>query len=451
MAMLRGPKPTEVPGELLLGWDVPRQKPASVSAGRATALWHGGEGHLLTIAPTGAGKGVSCIIPALLTWDGPAIVVDPKGENYAVTAEHRRKLGHKVALLDPFGVTDAGRRDSLNPLDLIPADSPSAADDAAVIARLVVQGRVTPRDPFWDERAESLIAGLVLYVAQQMPSVLRHLGEVRTLVEQPDSQLEIIARDMRATGSTDVAAAANILETRASNTRSGIMSTTSSHLSFLRGEPVLQALSQSSIKLDDVLRGKPLTIYLVVPPDKLISHGKLLRLWLGTLMTVLARRRRLPEQPTLLIVDEAAQLGPLDELRAAVTLMRGYGVKVWSFWQDLSQLKRTYPLDWQSIVNNSAVQQFFGASSPQAVAELESYLAQGRGPSLSSIGEEDVLLIERGRAPRTARRANYLSDRVFHGLAGPNPFYQDRKAAPPRRRKSTKPDNVIAFPTDRAR
>ena len=44
------------------------------------------------------------------------------------------------------------------------------------------------------------------------------------------------------------------------------------------------------------------------------------------MMAALSRRRHRPERPTLLLIDEAAQLGPLDELRTAVTLMRGYGV-----------------------------------------------------------------------------------------------------------------------------
>lgn len=44
------------------------------------------EGHLITIAPTGAGKGIGALIPTLLRHPGQVIVIDPKGENYRVTA-----------------------------------------------------------------------------------------------------------------------------------------------------------------------------------------------------------------------------------------------------------------------------------------------------------------------------------------------------------------------------
>ena len=51
------------------------------------------QGHVLTVAPTGTGKGVGAVIPNLLTYEGSAIVLDIKGENYAVTARARAEHG----------------------------------------------------------------------------------------------------------------------------------------------------------------------------------------------------------------------------------------------------------------------------------------------------------------------------------------------------------------------
>jgi type IV secretion system protein VirD4 len=95
-----------------------------------------GDGHLITIAPTGAGKGVSCLIPTLLRYAGPIIAIDPKGENVAVTARRRRELGHQVVVLDPMGITDfeCGR---LNPLDLIDPESDTGVDDAFSLAESI--------------------------------------------------------------------------------------------------------------------------------------------------------------------------------------------------------------------------------------------------------------------------------------------------------------------------
>ena len=61
------------------------------------------KGHALTFGRTRGGKGVSAIIPALLTYKGSMVVIDPKGENAWITAQRRRDMGHRVVILDPWG------------------------------------------------------------------------------------------------------------------------------------------------------------------------------------------------------------------------------------------------------------------------------------------------------------------------------------------------------------
>src|ERR1700674_4527589 len=59
--------------------------------------------HTIVCAPTGVGKGVSCVVPFLLTSRESAVVVDFKGENARLTAQHRRRaFGHRIVVLDPF-------------------------------------------------------------------------------------------------------------------------------------------------------------------------------------------------------------------------------------------------------------------------------------------------------------------------------------------------------------
>src|SRR5262245_6114960 len=93
-------KPAQPPQgslELLLGWkagEAPREPvgftaPAPVAAQARLPLeepiLYKEDRHLLTIAPTGAGKGRSVIITNLLRFEGSVIVIDPKGETWHVT------------------------------------------------------------------------------------------------------------------------------------------------------------------------------------------------------------------------------------------------------------------------------------------------------------------------------------------------------------------------------
>jgi len=153
------------------------------------------------------------------------------------------------------------------------------------------------------------------------------------------------------------------------------------------------------------------------------SHGRVLRLWIGALIQLLLRRRGKPEKSTLFLLDEAAQLGKLDQLRTAITLLRGYGLQTWSFWQDVSQLKMLYPLDWQTMVNNSKVFQAFGANNLGAVEAMASLIGFASGRQFLEMERGEMLLQIAGDEAVVARLPNYLTDLVFAGQFDPNPFF----------------------------
>jgi type IV secretion system protein VirD4 len=43
--------------------------------GLSIALHYGGDRHMLTIAPNRSGKGIAAIIPVLLTYTGPCVII----------------------------------------------------------------------------------------------------------------------------------------------------------------------------------------------------------------------------------------------------------------------------------------------------------------------------------------------------------------------------------------
>lgn len=417
----------EPPHGLLLGWTEPPSKHRR-SAFPEHVWGDADEGHLITVAPTGAGKGVSCIIPALLSWRGPAIVIDPKGENYAVTARRRREMGHSVHVLDPFGVTGAHPA-ALNPLDIVSATSESYQDDQRAVANLMIQGLVFRNDPFWDERATALIMAAIAYVVEGLGTPT--LRDVRTVIDT-FAEIPALARYCQQPITTyahpcihkDFAPVGMGVD----KTRYSIAATACSHMSFIHQGAVAASLGPTSFSLDAVWRGGPITLYLVLPPDKLQTHSKLLRLWLGVLLRVLTQRCERPPMPTLLLVDEAAQLGPLDELRTAITLLRGYGVRVWSFWQDLAQLRRTYPEDWESLLNNCSTHQYFGAMTPMAMRSLEEYLCDCLPRPVQSLKPNQIATIRPRHGASILRAPDYRHDLLFRGHYGANPFHMPRLA-----------------------
>ncbi len=466
---------------LLVGWSLEierRRQPLGFSFGDPTLTPATGyidpilmetEGHLMTIAPTGAGKGTGCIVPALLRFDGPVIVIDPKGENAVVTARRRRELGHKVAVIDPMGITGL-KSVGLNPLDLLEQDSPTLVDDAmAIISNLMSEhtGRNTNDGEYWSERGATFVLGVLLHVVSDLPPEKRNLGEVRALVAQAMGEVGRYSQM-----STDTAASsralvgtvlgalersshpearriAQMLRMGAHTTLGGILSFSQSMVEIARGEAITESLSSTGFRLDSVTRGDPLSIFLVLPPHMLDSHGRLLRLWVHTLMTLITRRNARPKRSTLFILDEAAQLGTFAPLRRAITLMRGYGLQTWSFWQDPSQLRMLYPRDWQTMVNNCRAVQCFGANTMLAAESMGAIVGFRPAERLLDLSDREMLLQLSGDAPVVARLPDYRTDEAFDSMADTNPFHDPERPViriTRKRRKSPRPPAARSAP-----
>jgi len=426
-----------------IGFHSPQDSEPSPKDGYLNPLIYEGGNHLITIAPTGSGKGVSCVIPTLLRYQGPIIVVDPKGENHAVTARRRKEMGHKVIRLAPF----EKETHTFNPLDMIRTDI-DAVDDAMELARLMVRPERSVKDPFWDERAYQLIAALILYIKIESPVMLKNLGELFYLINQNTPDLILTIKDMLRSKEPAVKRLLGVF-TMEDNQRvfQSILSTAQSHLAYIAGERVQSSLTSSSFDLEDITRGEPISIYLVVPPEKLETHGALIRLWVGTFMSAIVKRRQKVKNKTLFILDEAAQLGTFPHLRRAITLLRGYGVQTWSFWQDLSQLKSLYPHDWETMFNNSHVTQAFGTTNLRLAKSIFSLMGGEHTPEeILEMDSDEMALLMAGDKMVMAQKPNYLTDPCFKGLFDDNPYYieQDLEAIAPQH-----PQRVYQRPTAR--
>jgi type IV secretion system protein VirD4 len=416
-------------GGLPLGWSCDRHDRRRLGFGRADAvgaamepLAHDSDAHLITIAPTGAGKGRSGVIPALLTYPSSTLTLDIKGENYLVTGRRRRQMGHRVVALDPFGMV-VSEGDGLNPFDLfaLPGSHPDC--DAEMLAELVTGGvSMMSKDLFWDFTGRGLLTGLIGLAAEDDDPARRNLGAVIDGMFNDDVDYNIAVQlDQHkfrcALARRELAA---YLSHESERCRPSVRSTAQTFVKSLGGEAVRRTLSRTTFDLNDWLRGEKLDIFLIFPPDKLESHRPLLRLLIGTLLVVLMRRTSVPASRTLLLIDEAAQLGQLPHLKTALTLLRGYGATVWTFWQDLSQLRASFGGDWETVLNNSGVVQAYGMTNGRMASACAEVLGVGTG-ELLGLGPNEQVLLRPRCGPRVARRVDYLTDAVFAGLFDPNP------------------------------
>lgn len=388
-----------------------------------TMVTDSSEAHALVIAETGGGKGRNFLIPTLLESSGNVVVVDPKGEAAMVTARYRRSLGQDVYILDPFHVL-SDRTDTFNPLDLVSREPDARVEDAAEAAGTIV-GERSLQDPFWDNWALSLIGSIISTIVATEPSDA-NLGKVWKTFHGDDTVYNLAVMLDTISGKMDEVAHGHVaafLQLSEKETRPSVLGTVQQHVRLF-GNPLVKAAMQStSFDVAALQDGRPLTIYLVVPPNKIRSHAPMLRLWLWGILTALVKRPTNPTSPTLFLIDEFAHIGAFPLLEDCVTLMRGYGVRLVLFLQHVEQLAKLYPKSVNTIVGNCAAVAAFGISNAAMAKPIAELLGDITAEQLIAMAPNEVALRLRKQPTRMITKLDYLSDRHFRGRFDQNVRY----------------------------
>lgn len=159
-----------------------------------------------------------------------------------------------------------------------------------------------------------------------------------------------------------VGAAYSIMAT-GHNEKGGILSTARRNTRFLSTPRVRDALAKTNFDIDALKTSKGgLSIYLCLPARMFPTHARFLRLIISLLlfrMGEIGLDKPKSGHPVLFILDEFASLGHMDMLEKAAGLMAGYGVKLWTIVQDLTQIQKHYKESWETFVANAGASVFF--------------------------------------------------------------------------------------------
>ncbi|MGA2903833.1 MAG: type IV secretory system conjugative DNA transfer family protein [Candidatus Korobacteraceae bacterium] len=289
-------------------------------------------------------------------------------------------LGQKTVIVDPWGEVNRrygsmrGQSEAIarfNPLSILDPESDEYVDDLAYLADAIIISQ-SSRDPHWDDSARELVAGLIAFVVES-PQYLAcaSLGLVRGLLTLPGPQLRVAIKDAQALPPGSIARAKLARFEAETNEIDSVMSTARTQTGFLDSEVLARNMDASDFSFEELCGGN-ISIYLVLPPDKLETYARWLRLMVSIAIRAVARGiggSRLPDiqrqqsgsgLPVLFMLDEFGTIGKLNTVAQAYGLMAGLGMIMWVFAQDLNQLKRDYPEHWETFIGNSQAMTCFG-------------------------------------------------------------------------------------------
>ena len=329
------------------------------------------EGNAISFAPPRTGKTTGLIVPNLVgsqseAWQGPAVVIDPKGEIYRMTAERRRALGRKVICLDPYGL--AGGDDCWNPFDGIKPGDASAVS-RMIGAMLVETGE---NNQYFRQRATTTIRGAI--IALLINNGTTTPEKVRDLFQSFTHLFDATANSTN----SSVQALRQILEMDKKSSEP-ILSTAQTAFDWLQDGAMVDASSVSSFTMEEVARGHA-DLFIVAPTDNAEILAPWLRLVLGELFAAARRHRQAGDERVVVFVDEAAVLRRFEHFMAALGELPGYGMSIWSFWQARGQIVHHY--------DNAGLETFLGTAEMMTVTGISPALVEEAADWSAAVGSQ---------------------------------------------------------------
>jgi len=431
-------------------------------------IFYPGETHLLTIAPPGAGKGTSIVVPNLLLYPGSMIVTDPKGELFAITAKHREeRMGQKIMVLCPWAdklsrelgirIPDHG----FNPLSIIQPGT-DIKDEAELISSLLLPGghNMKAEDEFWIEGGQSILTAFMLHLKSEEETLgPLTLPLLRQYLHLPPEELTAVLFAMSKNenfGGCIREYGGKLLGTaeRSPKQFEGLLGSAQKALRIYDSiSPLGNHVSQGEIDFTSLKR-EPTTIYLIMPSDRGHTHAAWLNLVMSLAVELVGRDRS--NRRVLFLLDEMANMGYMPNILRGMAQYRGQGLQVWSIIQQLAQLEKLYGKAGSTqFVGTCEMINMFGVWDPETIEFISKWLGQTtvrnhsfnvskmpnpgdvadvnystvdkaftlmRPEDIRTMSENEQLIFYRNLAPIKAEKVHYYQHPLMSQWADPNPY-----------------------------
>ncbi|KJS34944.1 MAG: conjugal transfer protein TraG [Rhodospirillaceae bacterium BRH_c57] len=375
-------------------------------------LRHDGPEHVMVFAPTRSGKGVSLILPTLLSWPDSVLVLDIKGENHALSAGYRHSLGHKVLKFEPTALAGSAR---FNPLAEIRLGS-QAIQDCQNMAAMIVDPDGKGLKDYWMREGWAWLSTALLHVVYRvqkedgrdacLADVNGFLSGVKGGESDDDDGFSGLLEDMIAFEHEDPAIDAEVrrgaarMRLKAPQERSGVHSSAITGMALFADPIVARNTAECDFRVADLMNGPtPAALYLLVPPSDIDRLRPLLRILLNLFIRRLTETMAFAggasvkhyKHRLLLMLDEFTSVGKLEIVEKALAYMAGYGLKGFIVVQDVAQVHQAYGKD-ESITSNCHVRVAFAPNryeTAQWIANLagKATVVQARRSRSGKLGE----------------------------------------------------------------
>lgn len=311
----------------------------------------------LVIGGSGSRKTRAYVKPNLLQCNSSYIIMDPKGELLRDIGNVFKAEGYKIRVFDLIDMLSSFR---YNPFIYFKRES----DIQGFITNLFANTEDKTKhggDAFWDKTAKMMLSALMYYVWYECPETEMNFGTVMELilaetVEEGDeagiSATQVLIEELRARSPRHIAV--RYFDAYRKGAGETIMSIQESLLSRLEKfllEDVVNLTTGDELELEKI--GEEKTALFIRMPDDNSFHflASALITQLFQLMMAQADARSTGSLPVPVhfVLEEARNITLPDSFQNWVATMRSRNITLSIILQNISQIKRMFPDDWESV------------------------------------------------------------------------------------------------------
>jgi len=319
----------------------------------------GGEGHVLVSGPTRSGKGLH-LTDTLLTWPGPALVVDPKGEQMARTAGFRSQFGPIYRL--------PGHRVQLSTY----YDQLQDRDDIAELHTHLIRPWES-RETIFAEKAMSLFTAVGAYAQ------VKGVDPIRVLLDLAESDpvaaltgLETVAAARRhvrvfTNGAKPDAYRDDRFVTSAFGNFTTRLATYQKHI-----DTIAPLDTNSRLLIDPDWVSQNGTVYITYSLQDLKGVGGVVAAVIAAILRrhMAVQARQDTKERLLVAIDELPAIG-LRNIAGYLATCGGYGITLLLYVQSIAQLKELYRSDGtNAILSNCAHQVWYPPTEHETAVRM---------------------------------------------------------------------------------
>lgn len=307
---------------------------------QAVDVRYSGDSHFFVNGPSRSGKGRGFVMTNLLEYEGSAVVLDVKLENYLNTGAARLAMGQKCFVFAP----GSAKSHRWNPLDFVRGWPERSTDLINLAASLLPIGE--KEDSYWKQTARGLLAGLLGYVMEarsmegrrNFRSVLRMFSTGRSfsdvlseIIENEPELNDFILGSFRQHLGRD--------EEQRPSFEGHIITALAPFNNLL----IAEACSSSDFDLRD-LRRAPFSLFIAAPVSDFGTVEPIIRLLIQQIHDIMLRSLPGKDEPhkILMMLDEFYQFERLPEIIKRAPLVAGYGLTIALVAQNIPQIDERY-------------------------------------------------------------------------------------------------------------